>query len=374
LPGILGTLKVKPGVYVLLGGLGELGLVLAEALASPSNTLVLASRSAGAGRGEIAELEQIEAAGCHVAAYSVDATDEGSLCALIVEVEHRFGPIAGVVHLAGVTGVQALKLTAELTPEEYRRQLRPKVEGGLALEQALLGCQPDFCLLFSSTASFLGGPGMLAYSVANSFLDQLAVRHAGGTTRWISINWDGWASPRGENSTGLDPQLLPRVEAIAALRAILGEGLVGQVAVAVGDLNHRHAALTSSAGVRRLQKTSRADKSLYKAYAAPKSDMEQSLAQIWADVLGLDRVGVRDNFFELGGNSLIGLRVVSKVKTGLGCELPITALFEAPTVELLARLLLLPSGAPAGNAASRGQLRRELRGKQRHLANQEGAR
>jgi amino acid adenylation domain-containing protein len=72
-------------------------------------------------------------------------------------------------------------------------------------------------------------------------------------------------------------------------------------------------------------------------FVAPRNTVEQTLADIWALLLGIDRVSVFDNFFDLGGHSLLAGQVLARVTNALGVSLPIKALFEAPTVEALAR-------------------------------------
>ncbi|GAA0644495.1 hypothetical protein GCM10010174_79340 [Kutzneria viridogrisea] len=74
-------------------------------------------------------------------------------------------------------------------------------------------------------------------------------------------------------------------------------------------------------------------------YVAPRTDTETVLAAIWADVLGVDRVGVSDDFFLIGGHSLAVTRVISKIRAELGSEVPIRWLFDAPTIAGLAALL-----------------------------------
>jgi amino acid adenylation domain-containing protein len=71
-------------------------------------------------------------------------------------------------------------------------------------------------------------------------------------------------------------------------------------------------------------------------FVAPRTPVEESLAQIWGELLGLEQVGVHDNFFELGGHSLLATRVVSWIRDGLCVDLPVRRLFETPTIEGLA--------------------------------------
>ncbi len=74
-------------------------------------------------------------------------------------------------------------------------------------------------------------------------------------------------------------------------------------------------------------------------YAPPSSATEATLAEIWSEVLGRDRVGVRTNFFDLGGHSLLATQVVARARDRLGVEVPLRALFEHPTVAGLADAL-----------------------------------
>ena len=72
---------------------------------------------------------------------------------------------------------------------------------------------------------------------------------------------------------------------------------------------------------------------------APRTPIEDLLAEIWAGVLDIDRVSLSDNFFDLGGHSLLGTIMISRVRDALGVELPLLSLFESPTVAGLSEII-----------------------------------
>jgi acyl carrier protein len=92
------------------------------------------------------------------------------------------------------------------------------------------------------------------------------------------------------------------------------------------------------------------------SYVAPRTPVEHQIADIWAQVLKLDQVGIHDNFFELGGYSLLAIQIVSRLRPALQVEIPLPILFELPTVAALAErvetLRWVAQGAQAVTASS----------------------
>jgi acyl carrier protein len=75
-------------------------------------------------------------------------------------------------------------------------------------------------------------------------------------------------------------------------------------------------------------------------YVAPRNEIEQKIAEIWGGLLGIEQVGINDGFFELGGHSLVASQIVMRVRHAFDVEMPMTRLFEEPTIAGLARAVI----------------------------------
>jgi non-ribosomal peptide synthetase component F len=83
-------------------------------------------------------------------------------------------------------------------------------------------------------------------------------------------------------------------------------------------------------------------------YVAPRNGLEELLVPLWCEVLGRTSVGVLDDFFDLGGHSLLGVRLLARVRDELGVRLPVRQLFKRPTVAAMAELIAHELAAQAG--------------------------
>jgi len=92
---------------------------------------------------------------------------------------------------------------------------------------------------------------------------------------------------------------------------------------------------------------------LVDAYQAPRTPLEDTLARIWAELLKVDKVGIRDNFFDLGGHSLLATQIVSRVRSCLSTELPLRTLFESPTIEQMAGAVYEAQGKAISDGGDR---------------------
>ncbi len=188
----------RNGVFLITGGTGALGLIVAERLAQRgARAVILVSRSAvedhilePVGSALRAGLARIKAYGTQVVFERADVADAVTLSGIVMGNMVRFGRIDGAFHAAGVEGAGLMQLKSAA---DAHRVMRPKCLGALALLRALQPVAPRFVMLFSSSIAITGALGQSDYGAANIFLDALALARDGQNgTQLVSVNWDAW--------------------------------------------------------------------------------------------------------------------------------------------------------------------------------------
>jgi len=288
--------------------------------------------------------------------------EPSGLGAAWAEAQARFGPVSGAFFAAGGFPGGLLQLK---DPEALGAALAPVARTAEALLAAATGPDsPGFVVLLSTTAALTGGLGEVELAAASSYLEALAARPgpagAGdGRVRavlWDPYQWDAWlvagaaaggplaAGSAAEVQAGLLAHAVAAERSGAALARLLAHPLPGAPAVVISS---RHlpglVAETDSLTADTLFATTApgqpksARPALRTPYEAPRDEVEERLAELWQDLFGIAPIGRDDSFLELGGHSLLAIQIVTQVKGLLGADLPVTALFEAPTVAELAQ-------------------------------------
>jgi NADP-dependent 3-hydroxy acid dehydrogenase YdfG/acyl carrier protein len=350
----------RRGVYLITGGLGNIGLTLAELLAeSQAARLVLVGRTPpAAGTGGERRLRALEALGAEVFVAAADIVDREALGAVVRQAEERFGRIDGVIHAAGHVGLHTANATGAI---ECAAAFHARLHGARALAHVLRGRRLDFVLVSSSLSPLLGGLGFTAYAASNFCLDAFVLRQRRtAATPWIGAAWDGWRFGDAP-AMAIDPP-----EGKEVFRRILALGGPPQVAISVGDLDARLARWVRHAGrpggldgaaiipapaAAQAMTPLHARPDLASAYQAPRGELESTLAGLCQDLLGIERIGAHDSFFELGGHSLMATRLLTRIQETFGVTIALPELFTSPTVAELAKRIATQRRA----AASRPQ-------------------
>jgi len=360
--------------YLVTGGFGALGSRVAGWLAAQgARHLVLAGRHDPAPQA-LQSIEALRSKGVTVTAAVLDVADATAVATLVSGIAATHLPLRGVVHAAGVLDDGVL---LEQSWARVERVLQPKAAGALNLHRCTRTLDLDFFVLFSAGAALLGSPGQAGYCAANLVLDSLAQsRHACGLPA-TSIAWGTWAETGmaaalcGRNARrwierGVSP--LPAADALD----LLGRALAGhEPTVAAIDVDWRRFV---SAGPKR----SRFEDLVPAETAAPVAPAAQSS---WPDRLRqmtvrerLDALGVflqrqvrtalaidaaadldeRQPLKELGLDSLMAVELRNALAAALGLPLPVTLLFDFPTLERLCRHLADQVPGPDEPAADGG--------------------
>ncbi|MFJ9823381.1 beta-ketoacyl synthase N-terminal-like domain-containing protein [Streptomyces sp. NPDC101160] len=332
--------------FVVTGLPGEAGLSFAEHLAESGARLLLV------GEAEEPSGERLAAllAGDGVTYRAADLADPVQAREVLAGARELFGAggLRGVLHFPEARGSGLVALKGR---EDFDAVLAARVRSTLLLDE-LLADEPEvFLLAGSSTTGVIGGFGQSENTAAAAFTDACAQAAAGAGRTVVAFDvaqwaWDDWFE---QQMAGLPEvravyerlrheQGVPVAEGLGLARAALAGGLP-QVVVSRADFQDvlaDQAGLTASSFTDSLGGGRQAaDDGWDPATVWPDDELAQSVARVWRDMLGASPIGPDDDFYELGGNSLFAIQIVSRLRALHG-DFPMSAVFEAPTVDGLA--------------------------------------
>jgi NAD(P)-dependent dehydrogenase (short-subunit alcohol dehydrogenase family)/acyl carrier protein len=372
----------KDAAYLVTGGLGALGLQVAEWLAAEgAGHLTLLGRSAPSAEAE-QRLSALRASGTTIEIVHGDVADPDMLAFLKGGTRP---PLRGIVHAAGIVDDAAL---SRVDADRLARGLRPKADGAVNLVRATAGQGLDFVVLFSSGSALLGSPGQATYAAANAYLDGLAHRLAVDGVPAVSINWGAWAG-RGM-AANVDARtaqewaergvgMLTAEAGIALLEGAMSRGHA-QVAALPLDWPTFVAAIPAAkrpallaelgvdGGATAEAPTATGTVSIREWLSAqPASErmgaLTERLRKEAAAVLGADDPADLEpgaGLMEQGLDSLMAVDLSGRLGRLLGVSLPTTFAFEYPTLNALASHLLaevIPTEAVRVDVAERADER-----------------
>lgn len=330
------------GAYLITGGLGGVGLELADYLARTVKArLVLIGRSKPTSE-QVERVKTLEQVGGAVLCIQADVADTQQMRAALAQAVDRFGEMHGVIHAAGIAGGGLIDLK---TAEAVEAEFSPKISGAFVLDQVFGKVSVDFICFCSSLNALTGGVGQVAYCAANSALDAMAHAFSKRGARVISVNFDRW------NQVGMAVQAEARLKALrieasefdgmeaSEAKNVFGRILHGwtspQVIVSVRDCaslarQNSRATLSHVAGLAGKGKDTKPlhGRTELKAGAT----IEETVTLVWQEILGVDHVGPQDDFFTLGGESLAALQILNRVQDIFSMEVSLKKFFESPTV------------------------------------------
>ncbi|AUX43604.1 uncharacterized protein SOCE26_050540 [Sorangium cellulosum] len=352
----------RGGVYLVAGGAGGIGRVVAEHLAREAEArLVLLGRSELGGDAQ-RWLDGLKRLGGSATYTRVDVTRREDVRAAVEQARDRHGALHGVVHAAGVLRDGLLARKAERDVEAV---LRAKVLGAVHLDEAVADGPLDLFVLFSSLAGLTGNEGQADYAYANRFLAGFAAwrearcSEGARSGRTLAVDWPLWAEggfaipgpvrERMAAVAGLLP--MPAEAGLAALRACLqrpGPSLsvmYGREATMRVFLSgfREHAlagpasAPVASAGAGGAERAVGAE-----LHAAAERLLQERFAELLQ--IPASRLRPDEPFERYGIDSMMAARITSRLEDDLG-ELPKTLLFEHQSLASLARCLVAEHGA-----------------------------
>lgn len=352
------------GSYLITGGLGGIGLIVAQWLVdNGARHLVLMGRRGAASSQAREAVKRMKKCGAQIDIAKVDVAQENQVAKLIRKIKRTMPPLKGIIHAAAVSDDGIL---LQLNEDRFQTAMAPKINGAWHLHNLTLDCLLDFFVLFSSAASVLGFPGLGTYVSANTFLDVFSYYRKSLGLPSLTINWGLWgnvglAAETDRIKRFMDHGIIPfsSKQAVELLERAMQLNQSNVMPIHI-DWN-KFVNLFCSAEIPPLlsmiaeeikidsrQKSRREKDGLIRerillAEPEKRNEILQSYIQENVSiVLGVppSRLGLRKSLMNLGLDSLMALELKNRVEANLLLELPVARLLKGPSISELANDLL----------------------------------
>ena len=350
--------------YLITGGLGTLGLAVAEWMVERGATSVVLMGRHGMSAAAAEPLERIRQAGTRATVATGDVCLGDDVASVLEAIERSMPRLRGVVHAAGITDDDTL---VRLSRDRLRSVMAPKVGGAWNLHSLTRDVSLDFFVLFSSGVSLTGSPGQCAHAAADAFLDALAHHRRAQGLPALSINWSGWmglgtagrpGARRLLRKRGIGGPSRPR--AVEALGFLLAQRRA-QVSVMRVDCRRCVEARPAMSGMTPAKSLACAQIDLTSHDNAParrtcpardrvmsaepsqrKRVVESILVEHAAGALGLSasRLDAHQPLSCLGFDSLMAIELRNSLEIDLGVAVPVVRFLEGVSLEVIAGELL----------------------------------
>ncbi|HTX96098.1 MAG TPA: type I polyketide synthase [Mycobacterium sp.] len=337
------------GGYLIVGGMGGLGFVVARWLADQGAGLIVLNGRSAPSDDVRAAIAGLNVAGHRIEVVTGDIAEPGTAERLVEAVENAGFRLAGVLHSAMVL---ADEIMLNMTDSAARRVFAPKVTGSWRLHQATAHLDVDWWLIFSSASSLLGTPGQGAYAAANSWVDGLVAHRRSLGLPAVGINWGPWAEVgRAQFFADLGVSLLTTEQGLAAMQSVLAadRARTGVFSMDARQWFQSFPAAAGSSLFAKLQESASVERrggGAIRALLDALDPVERPgrLASAIADEIrgvlrSSDPIDHNRPLETLGLDSLMGLELRNRLEASLGIELPVALVWAYPTITDLSAAL-----------------------------------
>jgi acyl transferase domain-containing protein/acyl carrier protein len=368
----------KNGVYLIIGGMGGVGLSIAEYLGKEYQAkLILVGRTSFLDKElwdnwliekgnndeiskKILKIREIEFAGGTIDILHGDVINYSEMEEIVKYILNNYSSINGVIHAAMT--VDRAGLIQNRKKVDNEKVMNSKIDGTINLYRLFENKNIDFMMFCSSLTGVIGNPGEIGYVAANEFIGYFAsVMNKRSSTFITAIDWNGWLEVGAGikvvkeslkvrnikineiNYNDLLPNFINPKEGIEIFKIVMGN-YFSRVTISKRDIEEeinknvvQEFILEASDNTLKAESYPRPD--LNNNYVEPETEIEKRIAELWSAFFRYEKIGIFDDFFELGGDSLKAMRLFAILHKEFNVRIGVKEIFKRPTISLISEYI-----------------------------------